>query len=555
MENTLNKILEKRVLSLRGKKKMMQIKYEIPPELLNNITFEINNQEIEKRIINEKLYIQYKKANNTKNSLGFLFQMIVKKNDDFIKFGIREIRDFLDKTDKKVFYDQNYEEEFNDKLIGFLFKLLLEKFKDPFLLNNISFSLNILGCLIEKKENYYKIYINHFGDLLKLAEYNSGGVPEVKNNLYRLIGKIFSVPDIIHIPFEKNYPSLIYQVHLELKDLGNNYKFVVNMKLTSTLLRIINNCFFNEIYLDYFFSCPNNQNGELNAENIIKYIQKLLKFSFQEDIFGQEIRCIQNFLYFFIDKENLFENKNLKNKIINIIYDLKFEKKILPMIYDNTVNEPDLRLIALQILINATHICPKKFCVLLIENNISAQIIKLENYLLEQTQFQKKTKELYDLLLDLIWNLIDNESAHIIDNLAIKNNCISMLFKLHKIPFYSKDNESIIKIFNILISSNHKYIRTLLMTEGICELYKNILNNEPNNDDVEIIIKNLISMINYSDNFLGETIHDKKNLNLILIHLEKIGVYEVINNLKSRNDLSDSSIAAINEISSLFNHN
>ena len=225
------------------------------------------------------------------------------------------------------------------------------------------------------------------------------------------------------------------------------------------------------------------------------------------------------------------------------------------MIYDNTVNEPDLRLIALQILINATHICPKKFCVLLIENNISAQIIKFENYLLEQTQFQKKTKELYDLLLDLIWNLIDNESAHIIDNLAIKNNCISMLFKLHKIPFYSKDNESIIKIFNILISSNHKYIRTLLMTEGICELYKNILNNEPSNDDVEIIIKNLISMINYSDNFLGETIHDKKNLNLILIHLEKIGVYEVINNLKSRNDLSDSSIAAINEISSLFNHN
>ena len=58
---------------------MMQIKYEIPPEFLNNITFKINNKEIEKRIINEELYKQYKKENNTKNSLGFLFQMILKK--------------------------------------------------------------------------------------------------------------------------------------------------------------------------------------------------------------------------------------------------------------------------------------------------------------------------------------------------------------------------------------------------------------------------------------------------------------------------------------------
>ena len=554
-KKTFHQTLEDHTLSLRKRKNNRQMQYEIPPELLNDVSYKINISEIEQKICKEELYLQYKNANNEKISLGFLFQMLLSKNDDLIKFSVGKIRDLLVNTNKKEFKEKNYGEEFNDKLIKFLFELLFEKSNDLFLLSNICFLLNKLGYLPEDKDNFYKIYINFLGDLLNLAKNIPNNETKVKNNLYRLVDRIFLSSNNIVIQLEKKYPYFAIQIHSELKNLEEDNKFVKNMDLISTLLRIINNCFFNEIYLDYFFSCSNNQTGELNAENIIKYIQKLLKFSFQEDIFGQEIRCIQNFLYFFIDKENLFENKNLKNKIINIIYDLKFEKKILPMIYDNTVNEPDLRLIALQILINATHICPKKFCVLLIENNISAQIIKLENYLLEQTQFQKKTKELYDLLLDLIWNLIDNESAHIIDNLAIKNNCISMLFKLHKIPFYSKDNESIIKIFNILISSNHKYIRTLLMTEGICELYKNILNNEPSNDDVEIIIKNLISMINYSDNFLGETIHDKKNLNLILIHLEKIGVYEVINNLKSRNDLSDSSIAAINEISTLFNHN
>ena len=61
-------------------------------------------------------------------------------------------------------------------------------------------------------------------------------------------------------------------------------------------------------------------------------------------------------------------------------------------------------------------------------------------------------------------------------------------------------------------------------------------------------------MLNYSDNFVDGKIGEKENINLILMHLEKIGVYEVINNLKSRNDLSDAAISSINEISSLFNH-
>ena len=553
-KKTIQQTLEDHTLSLRKRKTNRQRQFGHPPELLTDISYKINISEIEPKICNNQLYTQYKNANNEKDSLGFLFQMLLSKDDDVIKYGVAKIRDFLINIDKKVFKEKNYEEEFSDKLIKFLFELMFGKSNDLFLLNNICFILNKLPDFLDKKDNYMKIYLDSIGNILNLAKNISINEPIIKNNLYILTCKISLASDDIIKQLEKNYPYYINQIHSELNQLDEN-KFVKNMALISTLLQIINNCFYNEIYLNYFLSSSNDHPDELNAENIIKYIQKLLNFSYQEVIFEQEIRYIQNFLCIFIDNEKLLQDKNINNRVIKIIYDLEFEKKILPMIYDNTIDQPDLRFLAIQILINGINICPKKFCEILIANNIAEQIIKLENYLLSQNQFKNNTKILYNLLLDLIDNLIENESTYIIDNLSITNNCISLLFKLQKIPFYSKERKTIIEIFNRLISSNHKYIRTLLISEGICELYENILKNEPSNEEVETIIKNLITIINYSDKFLEENFNDKNNLNLILIHLEKIGFYEVINNLKSRNDLSDSSIAAINEISSLFNHN
>ena len=553
-KKTIQQTLEDHTLSLRKRKTNRQRQFGHPPELLTDISYKINISEIEPKICNNQLYTQYKNANNEKDSLGFLFQMLLSKDDDVIKYGVAKIRDFLINIDKKVFKEKNYEEEFSDKLIKFLFELMFGKSNDLFLLNNICFILNKLPDFLDKKDNFMKIYLDSIGNILNLAKNISINEPIIKNNLYILTCKISLASDDIIKQLEKNYPYYINQIHSELNQLDEN-KFVKNMALISTLLQIINNCFYNEIYLNYFLSSSNDHPDELNAENIIKYIQKLLNFSYQEVIFEQEIRYIQNFLCIFIDNEKLLQDKNINNRVIKIIYDLEFEKKILPMIYDNTVDQPDLRFLAIQILINGINICPKKFCEILIANNIAEQIIKLENYLLSQNQFKNNTKLLYNLLLDLIDNLIENESTYIIDNLSITNNCISLLFKLQKIPFYSKERKTIIEIFNRLVSSNHKYIRTLLISEGICELYENILKNEPSNEEVETIIKNLITIINYSDKFLEENFNDKNNLNLILIHLEKIGFYEVINNLKSRNDLSDSSIAAINEISSLFNHN
>ena len=556
-KKTLRQNIEEHSLSLRKKKNYKQRMYELPPELLSDNSYKINISEIEPRIYNQQIFIQYKNSNNEKDILGLLFQMLLTGNDDLIKFSVAKIREFLVNIGEKKFHEKNYDDEFSDKLIKFLFDLLFNKSNDHSLLSNICFLLNKLAILLDNKKeqnHFFNIYLENFGNLLSLAKSISINEPKIKNTLYILTDKIFLSCDDFIKQLEKFYPDFIFQIHSELKNLDEN-KFVKNMPLISTLLQIINNCFFHEIYSNYFFLFSNENTGELNAENIIKFIQKLINFSYQKVILDQEIRCIQNFLYFFMDKDELFQNKTLKNKVRSVIYDLELEKRIVPMIYDNTINDLDMRLNAIQILINAIYICPKKLCETLIENDISEQIVKLENYLLAQTQFKNKTKDLYNLLLDLIYNLIEDESAYIIDNLTRENNCISLLFKLQKIPFYAKDNKSIIKIFNVLISSNHRYIRTLLISEGICELYKNILENEPNSDDIETIIKNLISMVNYSEKFAKENSRETGNFNLILMHLEKIGVNEVLNNLKSRNDLSDASISAINEISSLFNHN
>ena len=153
-------------------------------------------------------------------------------------------------------------------------------------------------------------------------------------------------------------------------------------------------------------------------------------------------------------------------------------------------------------------------------------------------------------LIILIYNLKNNDLYYIIDNLSINNICNSLLFKIQKILFYSKENKSyMIKIFNILIQSNHKYIQTLLISEGICEWYKSILEDEPNKENIAIIISNFITMVQYSSNLVD----DKSNKNnLLLIHLEKIGISEIVTNLKSRNDLSNDEIDILNEFSNLF---
>ena len=550
--NEIYNNMEQTSLSLRKKLNNKSKKFILPSSLSNDLTYEINLQEIEQRIKEHQLYINFSLSNKEEDSLDILSQMlIIENNDDILKFSLANLKKYLINVEKKDFIEKNLSTRFNDNLINFLYKLLLNKSNDFYILSNICFILNKLPQLIksENGSHYYNILYENFDTILKLAQTINSEEPQIKNLLYFLSSKIFLTSEELISKLEKDYPIYMQQVHYEIIKLEDD-KFVKNMALISTLLNIISCCFFYKIYSDYFFSSFSNDINEMNVENIFKIIKKLLNYSYEMEIFEQELRCIQNFLYFFMENENYLKNSNLKKKVQKIIKNLNLEEKIVPLIYDSTINEPGLRIISLQILINATFLCTKSFCEELIDNNISTQIIKLEQYLISQIDCTPKTQNLYRLLMDLIINLIENESATIIDNLSIENNCISLLFQLQKTPLCQNDNKNyIIRIFNLLIQSNHKYIQTLLISEGICEWYKTILKDAPNGEIISMIISDFITMVKYSANLVKD---DNNKNNLLLIHLEKIGILELVNSLKSRSDLSEEVLTLLNEFSQLF---
>lgn len=64
-----------------------------------------------------------------------------------------------------------------------------------------------------------------------------------------------------------------------------------------------------------------------------------------------------------------------------------------------------------------------------------------------------------------------------------------------------------------------------------------------------MIITNFITMVEYSGNLVKDNIN---NNNLLLIHLEKIGILEAVDNLKGRKDLNEEVMSIINEFCALF---
>ena len=546
--------MEQHTISLRKKLNNRAKRYILPTSLTNDLTYEINLAKIEPKIRNQQIYIDFKNTSDEKNSLGLLFQMLLmENNDDILKFSLASIKNFLVDINEQNFFSKSLSAEFNDKLIKFLYELLFKKKNDFYILSNILYILNKLFILIKEENIYYfDILFNYFINILNLAKTISNEEPQIKNLLYYLLTKIFLGPKEIISKLEYTYPTYIQQIHSEIINIDEK-KLVKNSVLISTLINLISNCFFYRIYSEYFFISFNNDMNEMNVENIFKFIQKLLNCSYEMVVFEQEWRCIKNFTYFFIENENLYKNSILKKKVQKIIANLNLEEKIIPLIYSSTLNDPNLRMIVLQILVNVTYICSKKYCEKLIDNDIATQIMKLQQYLVDQIQITNKIKGIYGLLMDLMYNLIENESTYIIDNLTIENNCISLLFKLQKKLIYFNENKKyMIKIFHILIQSNHKYIQTLLISESICEWYKSILEDEPNADNIEMIIIDFISMAKYSANLAKE---DNNKNNLLLIHLEKIGILELVISLKSRNDLSDEVMGLLNEFSNLFNKN
>ena len=123
----------------------------LPPSLNNDLAYEINLAEIEPKVKEDQLYIQFKKSTDEKNSLGLLFQMLlIDNNDNILKYSLANIRKFLVNIGENNFFSKNLYTEFNDKLIKYLFDLLQKRSNDFYLLSNICFILNKLSSLLIK---------------------------------------------------------------------------------------------------------------------------------------------------------------------------------------------------------------------------------------------------------------------------------------------------------------------------------------------------------------------------------------------------------------------
>jgi len=230
-------------LSNRGKRGHI-----LPFSLSDDLMYEINMAELEPKLINEQLYISFKNSNIEKNSLGLLFQMLfVENNDNILKYSLANLKKYLISIDQNIFNAKNLSTEFNDKSIIFFFQLLQKKSNDFYILSNVSFILNKLGVFIiyNDKEYFFNILFDNFNNVLNLAKPMNKDQPQphIKNLLYLLTAKIFLGTEEMILKLEKAFPSYIQQIHQEILNLDES-KFVKNMNLITTLLQIINNCFY-----------------------------------------------------------------------------------------------------------------------------------------------------------------------------------------------------------------------------------------------------------------------------------------------------------------------
>jgi hypothetical protein len=270
----------------------------------------------------------------------------------------------------------------------------------------------------------------------------------------------------------------------------------------------------------------------------------------ETDILKATLHFLSIALNYYKENKNAF-NKESETEFIGIINKIKLDKHIISYINDNSLNDYDLRNEIIEMINNMLLINDSSFINYLIENNICEQISNLQLFLLESEQEKNKTiKMLYNSHIELIYNLISTQSDSVIQNICIENSCISNLFQfINDTTFlYNTDYFRIIEIFDLIIQSKAEYVHSLLLTEGIYDLYKNILMNSEDNNLLLIILKDLSIMIER-----GQNIRTSNGINVVSNHFIKNGILDLINNIKSRTNLNNEIILILDEMPKLLN--
>ena len=548
-------INEEHILSLRKKRNIRNINN------INNIilaqkqlSYNLDINMIINFIKNDELYMKYKNNENEFEKLNLLMQMIISNNSNILKYALLELKKYLQNIkDKNEFESKNLLNIFNEKMFGFLFKLLFKKNNDYINIEEyyqiLILLCNIISNLCMLNNFYTDIFYQYFPNLIQKIKSEENN--QIKNSIYSLIDKIFLIDNINNnqiLQIKQNFFEQIYNEIIYLNEESNNNFNILNLKeLFPTLLNITS-----------IIICNRNQiltNSNMNIEkllNILSFINKYLSDSFIEtDILKESLNFLSSILKFYKLNKNIFP-KEIEVKFRELLNNMEIGNHIILYVYDNTMKDFEFRIEIIELINNMILLNQNEFINNLIKNGISEQISNIQDYLLENENNnieENNMKLLYNLHIELIYNLISTQSEYAIQDICIENSCISNLFQLINISKYSFNNSDakILEIFDLIIKSKAEFIHSLLLTEGIYDLYKNILLNNPNNDIIALILNDIGIMIER-----GKSIKTSSGINIVSNHFIKNGIFDLIENIKGRNDINEQIIYLLDEISNLL---
>ena len=554
-------INEKHILSLRKKRNNNKYLNHLKNLNLaqNQFSYELDIITIINIIKEEELYIAYKNSENESEKINYILQMIISKNINILKYGLFELKKYLlNIQDKNEFESKNLLTYFNEKFIRFLFELLLKQKNEYSNLEEyyqiMILLCNIISNLCLLNDFYICIALEYFPELLQ--KLNNEENNQLKKAIYNLSIKILLNQNLKENEIQKYCTieqNIFEQVYGELIHLNNeslNNMNMLNLKgLFPILINIINIIIYNNKQIIF-----NNTNINIKKLlNILSFINRYLNISFIEtDILKTSLHFLTAIMNFYKSNKNIFDKEN-ENKFREIINGIELEKHIILYVYDNSVNDFEFRKEIIELLNNMILLNDTEFINNLIKNGISEQISNLQEYLLESENYgninENNMKLLYNLHIELIYNLIATQSEYAINDLCIENSCISNLFKLINLSKYclNNNNSKIMEIFDLIIKSKTNFVHSLLLTEGIYDLYKNILFNCNNNDLLILILNDIAIMIER-----GKNIKTSNGINIVSNHFIKNGIFDLIDNIKGRNEFNEQINYLLDEISNLL---
>ena len=551
---------EENFLSLRKKRNNRNINHLRNLNSENNeLSYNLDVNVIINYMKDEEIYQKYKSSYKDFDKLNYIIQMIKSKKNEMLKYGLIELRNyFLNIRHKNEFDSKNPLNFFDEKMVTYLFELLfkqISEFNDLEEYHQILIlSCHIISELCEINESNAHILLKYLDNLLEALRKEENNT--IKNSIYILLSKILLIKNvdnnemikIIHINFfQKVYDELLSLIN----EASNN---IFNIKLLyPTLINIIISIIYNHNQI-----LINDSN--LNIKKLLyiaSFINNYINFCFVEtDILKSTLNFLSAFLIFYKLYKNFFDREN-DDKFREIMKNIEIEKHIICYLYNNSKNDFEFRKEIIELLNNLILLNNGEFINNLIKNGISEQISKIQDFLLKSeddyNKNEKYIKLLYNLHIELIYNLISTQSEYAISDLCIENSCISNLFNLIKNPkfCYNNNNLKILEIFDLIIKSKTEDVHNfhnLLLTEGIYDLYKNILFNCDSNELFILILNDIAIMIEK-----GQNRKTSRKINFVSAHFIKNGILDLIDNIKGKNELNDKINYLLEEISILLN--